>query len=195
MTRTARVALLAAAYVAAIAVTAIAVLDRAVEASTSIPVADGFEFPVGDPRTGAGPRDIRAFCSNGGSRGYHLGDDLGVVDQPVRAAAAGRVVVARFDGEWDGDVLVEHRLESGATVFTQYGHLQSITVEPGQDVARGEQVGVSGPPPEHLAVYKHLHFEVKRLATTGAGWSAETPCPPNGYLDPLAFVRSSRPAG
>ncbi|MGZ8687874.1 MAG: peptidoglycan DD-metalloendopeptidase family protein, partial [Gaiellaceae bacterium] len=168
------------------------VLDRAVEASTSIPMADGFDFPIGDPGTRGGLPGVRDFCESGGSRGYHLGDDLRAVDVPVRAAAAGRVVVAGFHDGWDGVVLIEHRLETGATVFTLYGHLQTVDVSAGEDVARGSGVGISGPP-AGKAELEHLHFEVKTLATIGSGWSAHTPCPPGGYLDPTAFVRSSRP--
>jgi len=100
VTRSVRIALLVAVYVAVIAGIAVTVLDRAVEASASIPVADGFDFPVGDPATGGDFRRTTDFCESGGSRGYHIGDDIGAVDAPVRAAATGRVVVARFHGGW-----------------------------------------------------------------------------------------------
>lgn len=194
MSRLARHTLLVVAYVVAIGALSI-VIDRAAVASTSIPVATGFSFPVGDPLTGAGHAVVKAFCASGGSRGSHLGDDIAAVDAPVHAAAAGRVVVARFAGGWDGVVLVEHRLEDGTMLFTQYGHLASVDVRPGQGVARGQRLGVSGPPGERPSTVKHLHFEVKRLATIGAGWSVRTPCPPSGYLDPLGFLQASASAG
>lgn len=194
MRRLAVLGLLVAVYVAAVAVV-VTVVDRAAVAATAVPAADGFSFPVGDPLTGAGHRVIRAFCSSGGSRGYHLGDDIAAADVPVRAAATGRVVVARFAGDWDGVVLVEHRLPGGSTVFTQYGHLQSVEVRPGQVVVREQELGVSGPPDARTSIVKHLHFEVKRLPTIGAGWSSHDPCPPGGYLAPSAFVRASPPPG
>ncbi len=193
MTRPVRTALFVAAYVAVLVGISAVVLDRAAASWASVPVADGFDFPVGDPDTGAGYSDVTAFCASGGSRGFHMGEDIGVVDLPVRAAAAGRVVVARFHGGWDGVVLIEHRLESGKTVFTEYGHLQRIDVRAGQDVARDDRIGVSGPPHGTAPEREHLHFEVKTLATIGSGWSAHTPCPSGGYLDPAAFVRSQRP--
>lgn len=187
-----RTMLLVAAYVAAVAAIAVVVVDRVSAESASIPRADVFSFPVGDPATGAGAPVVAAFCESGGGRGHHIGLDAGVVDVQVHAAADGRVVTAGFRGGWDGVVLIEHRLESGKTVYTQYGHLQKVEVKAGQDVERGETIGVSGPPGDGAAEEKHLHFEVKTLPTIGSGWSAGG-CPPSGYLDPTAFVRSSRP--
>ena len=189
MTRSLTPTLLIAGYVVVVgAITAVAV-DRAGGAASSIVAADGFEAPVGNPASGGEYATIVDFCDSGGSRGYHLGDDIDVADVPVHAAATGRVVAAGFRSGWDGVVLIEHRLVDGTTVFTQYGHLQTVDVGAGDDVVRGGAIGVSGPP-DGDAVGKHLHFEVKTLATVGSGWSPHTPCPPSGYEDPAAFLSS-----
>ncbi len=182
-------ALLVAAYVALIVVTTTIAVDNARETASSIVWARGFEAPVGDPDSKGDYPTVRRFCESGGSRGFHLGDDIDVVDAPVRAAANGRVVYAGFRRGWDGVVLVEHRPIGEPTVYTLYGHLQDVAVHEGDDVVAGGSIGVSGPP-GNGPIVKHLHFEVKTLPTLGSGWSPHTPCPPSGYLDPAEYLRT-----
>ena len=96
-------------------------------------------------------------------------DSAGGLGTPVLAAAPGTVVVAQADmNEWYGwrcdwyGHLVVVQLDDlwyGQPVFTLYGHVLNINVEPGQHVERGEQVaevGVGG-----AATAPHLHFEVR----------------------------------
>lgn len=96
-------------------------------------------------------------------------DSAGGMGTPVLAAADGTVVVAQADKnawygwrcDWYGHlVVIEHDDRwYGQPVYTLYGHVLNINVEPGQRVARGEQVaevGVGG-----AASAPHLHFEVR----------------------------------
>lgn len=96
-------------------------------------------------------------------------DSAGGMGTPVLAAADGTVVVAQADMnawygwrcDWYGHlVVIEHdQLWHGQPIFTLYGHVLNINVEPGQRVVRGEQiaeVGVGG-----AASAPHLHFEVR----------------------------------
>jgi len=85
----------------------------------------------------------------------HLGYDLAsVLRAPVEAAQNGTVVFAGDLGIYGGTVVIDH----GLGVFSLYGHLSSITVQPGQQVRTGEHVGQSGE--TGLAGGDHLHFSV-----------------------------------
>ena len=86
-------------------------------------------------------------------RQVHLGYDLASVRRAeVPAANDGRVVLARYFGIYGNAVVVDH----GAGLMSLYGHLSSISVSEGADVARGESVGRTGV--TGLAGGDHLHF-------------------------------------
>jgi murein DD-endopeptidase MepM/ murein hydrolase activator NlpD len=86
-------------------------------------------------------------------RQVHLGYDLASVRRAeVPAANDGRVVLARYFGIYGNAVVVDH----GAGLMSLYGHLSSIAVSEGNDVARGETVGRTGV--TGLAGGDHLHF-------------------------------------
>ena len=100
--------------------------------------------PVGDA---FGPRGNR----------FHAGIDL-VAPQgtPVAAAAAGRVVFARFAaGGWGNLVIVAH----ADGVKTMYAHLSTITVHRKELVSVGSRLGTVGATGD--ATGPHLHFEVR----------------------------------
>lgn len=88
---------------------------------------------------------------------------------PVLAAGDGTVIVAGDDYtalygwrcDWYGHlVVIEHdELWLDQPIYSLYGHVLNINVEPGQRVKRGEQIaeiGVGG-----AATVRHLHFEVR----------------------------------
>ncbi len=81
---------------------------------------------------------------------------------PVRSAADGVVFLARDGGQWGYSyILIGHR---GGTA-TLYGHISQINVTTGQDVSRGEIVGLSGGTPGTygagpMTTGPHLHVEV-----------------------------------
>lgn len=90
---------------------------------------------------------------NGEPRAPHRGLDLhGEAGEPVKACAAGRVVLAENHYFAGNSVYIDH----GMGVVSMYFHLSATDVAPGQMVARGQVIGkvgstgrVTGP---------HLHF-------------------------------------
>ena len=89
------------------------------------------------------------------SQATHYGYDLASTQAaPISAAAAGRVAFGGDLGIYGNCVLLDH----GLGVGTLYGHLSRIDVQQGQDVARGETLGLSGA--TGLAGGDHLHFAI-----------------------------------
>ena len=86
-------------------------------------------------------------------RQVHLGFDLAkVVNSPVVSANKGKVVYAAPLGIYGNCVIVDH----GMGVQSLYAHLSSIGVQPGQEVAKEQELGRSGQ--TGLAGGDHLHF-------------------------------------
>ncbi|NDY43193.1 M23 family metallopeptidase, partial [Dissulfurirhabdus thermomarina] len=95
---------------------------------------------------------------NGQPRSPHSGVDLrAAAGTPVRAANAGRVVLAR-DCYLSGKTLV---LDHGGGLFSIYAHLAEFAVTAGQQVRRGQVVGRSGA--SGRATGPHLHWGVSLL--------------------------------
>lgn len=94
-----------------------------------------------------------------GERVHHRGVDLAApAGTPIVSPAPGRVAVAteRYEGgDHHGTVLV---LDHGEGLRSFYSHLDSLSVTPGQEVVRGQQVGTVGSSGEVTG--PHLHFEV-----------------------------------
>jgi LysM repeat protein len=93
-----------------------------------------------------------------GIHGYN-GVDLGApVGTPVRAAAAGEVIISRSSG-WNGGygqyIVVKH--PNGTQ--TLYAHLSSNGVGVGTKVAQGQTIGAVGNTGRSTG--SHLHFEVR----------------------------------
>lgn len=87
------------------------------------------------------------------SQATHYGFDLATtLNSPVTASNSGRVVFADDLGIYGGCVIVDH----GFDLFTLYGHLSRIDVKPGDDVKKGQPIGLSGS--TGLAGGDHLHF-------------------------------------
>ena len=86
----------------------------------------------------------------------HNGIDLrGSAGTPVRAPAAGEVLIAGVRGGYGNAVLVGH----GGDLATFNAHLSSILVRPGQSVQAGQVVGLVGS--TGMSTGPHLHFEVR----------------------------------
>lgn len=85
----------------------------------------------------------------------HAGVDLAAPNgTPVHAAGAGVVVAAGAEAGYGNAVLIDH----GNGFLTHYGHLSGSTVQIGQHVAAGEQIGNEGSTGHSTG--PHLHFEV-----------------------------------
>lgn len=105
-----------------------------------------------------------------GQREQHLGMDVSnPAGTPVLAAADGVVVVAGNDdevryhpyGKFYGNlVIVKHEFPVlGQPMYTLYAHLSEVTVNQGEKVNAGVQIGFVGS--TGAAIGSHLHFEVR----------------------------------
>ena len=101
--------------------------------------------------------DRRSYLHNGEviDRQTHLGYDLASLkNAPVEATQDGVVVFADYLGIYGNAVVLDH----GLGVFSLYGHLSSIEVQPGQLVHMGDSLGQTGA--TGLAAGDHLHFSI-----------------------------------
>ncbi|MHB8573144.1 MAG: peptidoglycan DD-metalloendopeptidase family protein [Candidatus Dormibacteria bacterium] len=94
---------------------------------------------------------------------FHTGLDIAApVGTPVRAAAAGTVVLATESVEkgqlvgYGRYVLISH----GGDYYTLYGHLSAITVSAGDELTAGQVLGLVGSTGRSTG--PHLHFELRR---------------------------------
>lgn len=92
---------------------------------------------------------------------YHTGVDVANGSgTPVTAADSGRVVSVLYQNFGYGyHVIVDH----GNGYQTLYGHLSTISVAEGENVGRGQQIGLMGSTGRSTG--PHLHFEVRRSGT------------------------------
>ncbi|MCX6050478.1 MAG: LysM peptidoglycan-binding domain-containing M23 family metallopeptidase [Chloroflexi bacterium] len=78
---------------------------------------------------------------------------------PVKAADSGYVALASSGGSWNtgyGNYII---IDHGNGFTTLYAHLSSVFVKPGENVARGEQIGLVGNTGHSTG--PHLHFEIR----------------------------------
>jgi murein DD-endopeptidase MepM/ murein hydrolase activator NlpD len=163
-----------------------------------VPLADGFEIPVG--RNGQSYYKSRGVRVNGhlgedwnGSRG---GDtDLG---DPIYSTADGIVVFAQnYRLGWGNVVITRHAYTEGDEikyVDALYGHLLDFSVRLGQFVKRGQQIGRMG---NNNGMYDaHLHFEMRKDLRVGMHRSS-FPRDWSVYWSPTEFIaaRSTLPGG
>jgi murein DD-endopeptidase MepM/ murein hydrolase activator NlpD len=174
-----------------------------------IPLADGFQYPLG--RAGRQVTDDFYIATyfmdpnyyrapdNGGA--WHPGEDwngLGGGDtdlgEPVYAVAHGRVVASNYYvPSWGNIVLIEHQLPDGRHVWSQYAHLRDRLVAVGDVVSRGQQIGSIGKGDQDRWP-AHLHFEIRTQDVPPDAWF------PNvrdanwvraNYTNPSAFIASN----
>ncbi|HME09922.1 MAG TPA: M23 family metallopeptidase [Bryobacteraceae bacterium] len=94
------------------------------------------------------------FGDGGGE--MHPGVDISAnMGTPVHAAADGIVTEAEWSSGYGKLVVVDH----GNGMETYYAHLSQWSVVPGQEIRRGEIVGLSGATGRVTA--PHLHYEVR----------------------------------
>lgn len=100
---------------------------------------------------------------------FHRGLDLGTSGEniPTYAAAAGTVVTAGWSNSAGNWVVIDH----GNGLVTKYMHHDQIFVEEGQQVEKGQQIGITGTTGYSTGV--HLHFQVEENGTA---------------VDPLTFL-------
>ncbi len=95
---------------------------------------------------------------NGHPRAPHSGADLKAAPgTPIHAANAGRVVLAKGLFYSGNAVFIDH----GLGLYTTYLHLSRIDVHPGEEVERGQIIGLSGA--TGRVTGPHLHWGVRIL--------------------------------
>jgi murein DD-endopeptidase MepM/ murein hydrolase activator NlpD len=116
--------------------------------------------------------------------------------EPVYAVADGKVVgSANYGVLWGNIILLEHTLEDGSKVWSQYAHLEARLVAMGASVTRRQQIGTVGKGDGRLPA--HLHFEIRKIGPSSMEPSA-FPCRQQPsyvterYYEPIAFINSRR---
>jgi murein DD-endopeptidase MepM/ murein hydrolase activator NlpD len=105
----------------------------------------------------------------------HTGMDFEVpVGTPILAAGSGVVAVAGWDPQYGHNVVLRH--PDGYT--SRYAHANELRVKPGESVARGQLIALSGN--SGRSTGPHLHFEILRHGK---------PLDPSQYLTALAVRR------
>lgn len=126
---------------------------------TGAPSSSGLIWPVSGSITSP-------FGMRWGS--LHPGLDIGAgMGTPIKAAGAGRVLVASYDGGYGNLVVIDH----GNGLATAYAHQSQLAVSVGQQVGQGQVIGYVGS--TGFSTGPHLHFEVR---VNGS------PVDPMGYL-------------
>ncbi|MCX5375394.1 M23 family metallopeptidase [Streptomyces sp. NBC_00091] len=107
------------------------------------------------------------------SSGSHTGIDFHAgTGTSVQAVGAGTVVEAGWGGAYGNNVVIKHN----DGTYTQYGHLDSLSVSAGETVTPGQQIGLSGSTGNSSG--PHLHFEARTGATYGSD------------INPLTYLRN-----
>ena len=105
----------------------------------------------------AGFADHRIYKYKGKEidRAIHMGVDLAsTANAPVKAANSGRVVLTEFVGIFGNTVVIDH----GFGLCSLYSHLNQISVNKGDMVKKGDDLGFTGM--TGLAGGDHLHFSM-----------------------------------
>ena len=109
------------------------------------------------PPQWAWPVDGQVVTRFGSHEGIGTGVGIGGhAGDPVRAAAAGRVVYAGSGLVGYGQLVI---IKHNETYLTAYGYNSELLVMQGQDVARGQRIASMGLGPERQP---RLHFEIRR---------------------------------
>jgi len=139
-------------------------VERAARAGIRIPSAWPIDVRVAQIIDGFGARRI------GGSNRYrpHVGIDIkGPMGQSVTATADGVVLMSTYQSGYGNIVVVQH----ADGVQTAYAHLMKRSVDVGDRISQGEEVGRLGG--TGRVTTPHVHYEVRF---------------PDGPVDPIAFL-------
>jgi murein DD-endopeptidase MepM/ murein hydrolase activator NlpD len=126
-------------------------------------------YPLPQPATIGLPYGWRESSSNAPRR-FHSGLDLlAPVGTPVLAADAGTIAFVGQQGNYGNLVIINHANNQQ----TRYAHLNQISVQVGQSVNSGTQIGTVGTTGQPDIPEPHVHFEVR--FNTPLGWVAQDP--------------------
>lgn len=186
--------------------------------NSDIPVADGFDFSVGDANGRGSYKDLTTGTQYTGwyiatqynesySLGIHTGEDWngnggGNTDlgQDVHAVANGRVKFAENCGRlWGNVVVLEHRYyENHETrkIISLYAHLNEIKVKSGDVVKRRQVIATIGQDPDK-SFQAHLHLELRWDETLAPTYWPSSNGKDHAWIDqhytaPNKFISSHR---
>ncbi len=128
------------------------------------------------------PNGYRSQCTqgNGGATSHNLPSTrhaLDLDDQPstpgrwVLAAASGIARVRHNQASWGNNVRIDH----GGGYFTLYAHLASVSIQDGESVQMGRQIGTIGTTGNSTGI--HLHFALHEGNASAATIPASIPAP------------------
>jgi len=91
-----------------------------------------------------------------GSRNWHTGIDIAApYGRPIAAADSGEVILSKWWKGYGKAVVIDH----GRGVSTVYGHMSRIYVKYGDQIRKGQIIGLVGS--TGYSTGPHLHFEVR----------------------------------
>jgi murein DD-endopeptidase MepM/ murein hydrolase activator NlpD len=118
---------------------------------------------------------------NGQTKSRHYGLDLdGVTGDPIRAVAAGRVVLSDLRFTSGGTVVIDH----GSGLYTAYFHMHTRKKKKGDWVESGEKIGLVGKTGRVTGPHLHLAVIVRMDGLTKRG----APIVRGLYVDPSPFL-------
>ena len=122
---------------------------------------ESFSYPVICDRRTSSFADRRIYVYSTGKKAtaLHNGIDFGVPEgTEVTACSAGKVVLAenRISTGWS--IVIEHL----PGFYSIYYHLSEMSVKEGQNVKKGEKIGLSGA--TGMVTGPHLHWEIRMNA-------------------------------
>lgn len=125
--------------------------------NSGVNVSSGFILPVAGRVTSPfGWRTHPIFKS----KIFHTGIDYGVpYGTPIKAANSGKVIYSGWYGGYGKVVILDHGSCTGAPTTTLYAHMSQQKVSVGQNVVRGQTIGLVGT--TGYSTGPHLHFEVR----------------------------------
>ena len=131
----------------------LALLEKAAGERAGLWAATPSIWPVKGPVSSKfGPR-ISPFT---GKKAFHSGLDISAPrGEEIRAPATGKVVRAAYDTRMGNFIRINHR----HGIETTYGHLSKILVRYGQEVQRGDLLGLVGSTGRY-STGPHLHYQV-----------------------------------
>lgn len=159
---------------------------------------DFFDFPLDAPEGGTAKARWSFGRYSGRYSGIHAGEDW-VYDtgsnlgRPVYSIGHGIVLHAQPLG-WgvdQGTLIVRHVFTTGQAILSFYGHLEpdSVVLNPGDCIARGDVVGRIGKPRGR----PHLHFEIRSHLPDRPGpgyWSVDPRLA--GWQPPTEYIWDQR---
>ena len=127
------------------------------QGSTVANASTGFVKPIGGRITSPfGWRTHPIFKS----RTFHSGVDIGGPNYgSIIASNGGRVVYSGWYGGYGKVVIIDHGTINGRPTSTLYAHMSTIKVQQGQQVKKGQVIGLEGT--TGYSTGPHCHFEVR----------------------------------